>query len=440
LKNNLAYQFFLEKKDCELIAVNDFIEYLDKNNLFYKIFEVMKFEKNFFLYNGKKLKNKAKKIISKRFKQFIIHSDEGTKEGLKQIILNNTKFYNYINFDKFLNNELKIDYDIVEKIKNINDNFILTFHLKKLIKEKNFINKLENNFSVYIEIDEINTKLNEILNNLDNHNNKEIENKNNKIFDNIDNKVIKELFVLDNNFSKNLEKEYKFSNFNCFDINLDSVFQSSLLCGFTFRNRHREWDISIYKKIENSFEEIDELELDDLKYIHLYCSERLNKSVNPKDNKLSIIERMYFECSLNKNKNINEWYDYLSEKQNYNYINRNNDEIDNSILSQKMIKDLFGIVNNLNEKLFSKEDVEDIKLYLFENKIFIYKFFNKIESKHEFFKNAIIINIIKFACSLTNNEIKFQDFLMILLCATTFYFGAISLIILQKQMIHSFQK
>ncbi len=87
---------------------------------------------------------------------------------------------------------------------------------------------------------------------------------------------------------------------------------------------------------------------------------------------------MYFECSLNKNKNINEWYDYLSEKQNYNYINRNNDEIDNAILSQKMIKDLFGIVNNLNEKLFSKEDVEDIKLYLFENKIFFYKFFNKI--------------------------------------------------------------
>ena len=61
MKNNLAYQFFLEKKDCELIAVNDFIEYLDKNNLFYKIFEVMKFGKNFFLYNGKKLKNKQKK-------------------------------------------------------------------------------------------------------------------------------------------------------------------------------------------------------------------------------------------------------------------------------------------------------------------------------------------------------------------------------------------
>ena len=91
-----------------------------------------------------------------------------------------------------------------------------------------------------MEIDEINTKLNEISNNLDNHNNKEIENKNNKIFDNIDNKVIKELFVLNNNFSKNLEKEYKFSNFNYFDIDLDSVFQSSLLCGFTFRNRHRE--------------------------------------------------------------------------------------------------------------------------------------------------------------------------------------------------------
>ena len=414
LKNNLAYQFFLEKKDCEFIAANDFIEYLEKNNLFYKIFEVMKFEKNFFLYNGKKLKNKAKKIILTKFKQFILHSDENTKKGLKKVILNNTKFYNYIDLNKFLNNELKIDTsDTDKKIKNINDNFLLYLHLKKIIEEKNFINKLENNFGVYIEIDEIITKLNEIIKILEKFNNKEIEIEDKKIFDNITNNIIKELFLLDNNSSKCLENEefFKFLNSDSFvfPFNFGHYFINGY--GIEFLKRNRERDISFYKKIEKPFGQIEKLKLDDLRLIHLFCSARLNKSINPEDNYLSIIERMYFECSINKNRNNNckEWYNYLSEKQNYNYINGNKDEIDNNKLSQKMTKDLFQIAIKLNEKLFSRTDIKNIKLYLEENKIYISKFFENIENIYEFIKNAIIITIIKFAFILNRQTQKFED-------------------------------
>ena len=85
--------------------------------------------------------------------------------------MNNIKFYNYIDLNKFLNQELEgNDEDnqkIKNKIKNINDNFILSLYIKKIIEGKNFINKLENSYGVYIEIDEIITKLNEFINNLE---------------------------------------------------------------------------------------------------------------------------------------------------------------------------------------------------------------------------------------------------------------------------------
>jgi hypothetical protein len=60
LKNNLAFQYFLKKNDCDLISPNEFLDYIERNNLFSKMFEVMKFERNIFLYNGKKLNLKTK--------------------------------------------------------------------------------------------------------------------------------------------------------------------------------------------------------------------------------------------------------------------------------------------------------------------------------------------------------------------------------------------
>jgi hypothetical protein len=56
MQNNLAYKFFIEKENCDLISPNEFFEYIEENNLFKDIYEIMRFEKNLFLYNGKKYK------------------------------------------------------------------------------------------------------------------------------------------------------------------------------------------------------------------------------------------------------------------------------------------------------------------------------------------------------------------------------------------------
>ena len=206
LKNNLAFQFFVKKEDCNLKSPYEFLEYLENNNLLNKMFDAMKFERNLFLYNGKKLKNKIKNIILNSFKEFIVYSDDNTRERLKKIILNNIKFYNYVDINKYLKTKLESDEDIKQKnkIKNINDNFILSLFIKKIIEEKNFINKIENSYGVYIEIDEIITKLNEVIN--DN----EIEIQDKKVFDDISNNIIKELFLLDKNSEIKLKEDESF--------------------------------------------------------------------------------------------------------------------------------------------------------------------------------------------------------------------------------------
>ena len=419
LKNNLAFQLFLKNKDCVLISPNDFLQDIEKNNLFIKMFEVMKFERNLFLYNGKKLKSKVKKIISSSFKEFIIHSDEATKEGIKKIILTNMKFYNFINLYRCLNLELdNDDIELKNKIKNINDNFIILLNIKKIIEEKNFINKLENNYGVYIEIDEIITKLNEVINDIDKYNDKEIVSQDKKIFDNIRFNIIKELLVLHNNSEKIMDKfEFmKLKNSSFFDFYDEFPFP---FFGNYYNNMFKRKDISDYNKIFNSFYRIEKLKLEDLKLIYLYCLERIKKNSNPKYNDLSIIERMYFECSFNTDKENNEWFEYISEKQSYNYEIRNKYKNEFK-LNQIQIINLFRCANNLNEELLSKKESEDIDINILLNSIFD---LNKFDIKqYDFFMKVIIKNIVKFAGTITGqkfalnddkNNINYHDFLYV---------------------------
>ena len=55
----------------------------------------MRFERNLFLYNGKNLKKIIKKIICNNFKNFILNSDEDTRDNMKKFLAKNTKFYNF---------------------------------------------------------------------------------------------------------------------------------------------------------------------------------------------------------------------------------------------------------------------------------------------------------------------------------------------------------
>ena len=70
MKNNLAFKIFEENENSDLISPVKFLEYLEEEHLINKLYEIMRFERNLFLYNGKNFKKLIKKIICKSFKDF----------------------------------------------------------------------------------------------------------------------------------------------------------------------------------------------------------------------------------------------------------------------------------------------------------------------------------------------------------------------------------
>ena len=141
----------------------EFVEYIERNNLFNSIYEIMRFERNLFLYNGKNLKKIIKKIICNNFKNFILNSDEDARDNMKKFLAKNTKFYNFVDYNEFFDEEL--DENTKKNLDNIFNNFIILCYIKEKINENNFMNELENNFGIYLNIDEIIEKLNKIINN-----------------------------------------------------------------------------------------------------------------------------------------------------------------------------------------------------------------------------------------------------------------------------------
>ena len=138
------------------------------------------------------------------------------------------------------------------------------------------------------------------------------------------------------------------------------------------------------------------MKLDDLKYLYLYSFERLKKSINKNNNNLTLIESMFFDINNNNNKN-HQWCNYISERQAYEYENREEHK-KVYLLGQKQTMSLFFDAKSINEILLS----EDINI----------KFLSKLLSRKisNSFDNSIIKNIIKFAQILlekkNNNNYK----------------------------------
>ena len=417
MKNNLAYQFFIQKENCDLISPKKFLYYLEENNLFVDILEIMKFERNLFLYNGKNLKKIVKKIIYSSFKKFILNADEITKDKIKALILKNMKFYNYIDFAHFFN----FNDDIYSKdTKEIYNNFVVFLYLKKIINENNFINQLEDNYGVYLDIDNMIKKLNAILDNITSYYEKDIENINKPINDKIIN-IIKELIALYNKTDKNLydlsdsgRNFVKITGFHFNDFHLLSI-EDILSSQFLFRCYGEK--ISLYKKLSHSFQKIENMKLNTLKYIYLYCFERLKKSINPNNKNLSLIEEMFIEASLDNN-NCYEWVNYISEQEEYYFNNRENIDKGRIMLDQSQTFKLFKRAIELNEKLFSNDiEINDIETnFKFERN-------DSLSRKIDFFTNVILKNIIKFSEALTGikYDILRKDILFVMPSNNEYY-------------------
>ena len=283
----------------------------------------MRFERNLFLYNGKNLKKIIKKLVCNSFKNFILNSDENTIDNLKRFFMSNFKFSNFVDFNQFLDKGL--DENSKKNINDIFSNFIILCYIKKKINEKNFLEQLENNFGIYLEIDEILEKLNEIKNNLDIYYEKEIEYLDKSLWENIQNNI-QELFILYNNINKIPKKQIRiYEPFHYFIEDYIAEFEGFRILNFAglftsnfvgiSRYYFSSHNINDYKKNSNSFEELRNMNLNTLKLLYLYSFQRMKKCINPNNKNLSLIESKFFEYSFNNNKNNCQWYNYILKRQ-----------------------------------------------------------------------------------------------------------------------------
>ena len=343
-KNEKAFELFYEKEDCDLKSPKKFLQYLEDNNLYNSIAKAMQFEKSLFLYDGKFLDKRIKKIICTSFKKFINNSDMNTRKKVKKIIVENIHFYEYIEFEKFFNNELN-DESKAKRRKDILNSLVILLYIKKKINEKNFMNELENNFGVYLDIDETIKKLNEIIINKDLYFDKEIWNFDKKMIK----KLIDEILNLDDGSieSTELMMDSIETSYEKYLTNyIDSLnFHNNFINSFSLLNKYIEMKFLIDKFIN--------MKIDNLKLLYLYCYERLEKSINRKNNNLSLIESMFIEISLNDNIDEScEWYNFICEKQKYNNENKRKFFNYNEFISEnKNFISNFHKLIRLNEKL-----------------------------------------------------------------------------------------
>ena len=381
LKHILAVHVFFENKNCSLKCPIKFYEKLKEKNLLNSIFEVIRFEKNFFLYNRKNLRKLMNKTICNSFKEFLLNSDEITKGKLKEIILKdiNINFYGFVNYEEIL--DLELNKQIKKDIRDILNNFVILLFIRKKINEKNFLIQLEKNYGVNLEVDKTIIHLNEVINNIDNFYYKETKILNESKYDEIQN-IIKELIILIHNSKK--EKTIKVGIIS--NLSHGSV---HFLERLTFRNRfffsyNRIFNEDIRSSEKSStllFNMIEKMDLHNLRLLYLYTYERLKKCMSPDNKDLSLIESIFIEYKLNNNQQY-EWSNYVlsREKSEYKKQGKLYDKYD--MLQQRQIISLFNIAKTINEKLLL--DKGQIK-------------YNPKEDKNDYLTNFIFRNIIRLA-------------------------------------------
>ena len=395
LRNKLAIHYFFKYDKCILKSPTKFYEHLKENNLLSSFIETMRYERNLFLYNGKKIKDKIIKIIIYSFKEFVINCDENTKNKMKKVLIDNINFFEFVDYEQFLN--LKIDKELEKELNDIFNNLVILLFLKRKISENNennFFNKLEANYGVYLEVDETIKQLNEIINNKTNYYNKEVEYKDKSICDKIKNNI-KELFILIYNSKLEgviLEKiQSIYSKYDFIEIFEHVISIHDLPTFHIFRCCKRY--ISDYKKSSEPFlfNKIENMNLYNLRLLYLYTYERLKKRINPQNKNLSLIESIFIEKKIKNEKY--EWSNYIIEKEKYEYENGEKFDDTNDMIEQRKIIYLFNKAKTINEKLLL--DKEEFEL-------------NLEEDDDKFLENAIFKNIIKFT-EIISDEKKFNE-------------------------------
>ena len=172
MKNLLCLELFSDREDFIFENHNIFLNDLKRYKLFYKIVDIIFFDKEFLLENKLMIseisRNKIIRKVNKNFKQLYSELNYETKQVINKLIINNLDFSKYFNINTtYFYLLTPYSYMIYDKGKNPLSKTYKYFWIFKILKDKifeeNFLKNLENNYGNFIGIEdfikEINMKL-----------------------------------------------------------------------------------------------------------------------------------------------------------------------------------------------------------------------------------------------------------------------------------------
>ena len=185
--DNVCLKNFEENPDFKMKNLDKFNDDLKDKKIYDEIVNIICQDKEFLdhIFIGKdKVKGQVESRMSKSFKRLFTECSKEGKKQIGEIISKNLEFSNYFDMNKIIEYEdydnFKID-EILKnkKINNIdeiiryafsnqrgNQLYIITFFAQKKVEEPGFLEDLEKNYGVYLDVDnfikDMNQKLKEI--------------------------------------------------------------------------------------------------------------------------------------------------------------------------------------------------------------------------------------------------------------------------------------
>ena len=189
--SDLANKSFLDEfetnKNFKMNNLKKFIDDLQAKNIYQSVIEIIQNDKGYLdgVFIGKEsAKKQVEILINQSFKGLFQRCSKEGKEKLREIILKNLNFQEYFGYLLTKDGETYDNFQVHELLKTLSDNkknefletafksqkgnylLLITFFAQKKIEEKGFLEQLEKNYGVYLDVDnfikDMNHKISEI--------------------------------------------------------------------------------------------------------------------------------------------------------------------------------------------------------------------------------------------------------------------------------------
>ena len=185
--NKSFLEEFETNKNFKMNNLKKFVDDLKAKNIYQSVIEIIQNDKGYLdgVFIGKEsAKKQVEILINQSFKGLFQRCSKEGKEKLREIILKNLNFQEYFGYLLTKDGETYDNFQVHELLKTLSDNkknefletafksqkgnylLLITFFAQKKIEEKGFLEQLEKNYGVYLDVDnfikDMNHKISEI--------------------------------------------------------------------------------------------------------------------------------------------------------------------------------------------------------------------------------------------------------------------------------------